>query len=93
MHIIENDHTARFLKYFRPLLNIMHERVKFYKLKLVLFCRPATLLKRDSSTDVLCEYCESFKNSFFYRTPPVAAFDHYLTHYCLVFTKRSDIFK
>ena len=21
-----------------------------------------------------CEYCEVFKNSFFYRTPPVAAF-------------------
>ena len=21
-----------------------------------------------------CEYCETFKNSFFYRTPPVAAF-------------------
>ena len=21
-----------------------------------------------------CEYCEVFKNSFFYKTPPVAAF-------------------
>ena len=36
--------------------------------------RSATLLKRDSNTGVfLCEICEIFKNTFFYRTPPVAA--------------------
>ena len=30
---------------------------------------------RCSSTYVFsCEYCEIFQNSFFYRTPPVAAF-------------------
>ena len=43
------------------------------KLKLQAF-RPATLLKRDSNTDVSCEYCETFKNSFFYKTPPVDVF-------------------
>ena len=30
--------------------------------------RPVTLLESG------CEYCEFFKNSFFYRTTPVAAF-------------------
>ena len=35
--------------------------------------RPATLLKKDSGTDVSCEFCEISKNTFFYRTPPVAA--------------------
>ena len=33
----------------------------------------ATLLKRDSNTDVFLRLCEFFKYSFFYRTPPVAA--------------------
>ena len=31
---------------------------------------PATLLKRDSGAG---EYCKIFKNTFFYRTPRVAA--------------------
>ena len=36
--------------------------------------RPVTLLKRDSSTGVfLWNLCEIFKNTFFYRTPLVAA--------------------
>ena len=35
--------------------------------------RPVTLLKTDSGTDVSSEYCRIFKNSFFYRTPLVAA--------------------
>ena len=35
--------------------------------------RPATLLKRDSITGVSCEYSKIFKNSFLYRTPPMAA--------------------
>ena len=34
--------------------------------------RPATLLKKDLGTDVLCEFCENFKNTFFLRTPPLA---------------------
>ena len=34
---------------------------------------PATLLKRDSNTGDFCKICEIFKNTFFYRTPPVAA--------------------
>ena len=34
--------------------------------------RSETLLKRDSGIEVFCEFCEIFKNSFFYRTPPVA---------------------
>ena len=29
--------------------------------------------KKDSSTGAPCGYCEIFKNSFFYRTPPVTA--------------------
>ena len=35
----------------------------------------ATLWKRDSGTGVLCEFCEISKNTFFYRTPLVAAFE------------------
>ena len=35
--------------------------------------RPATLLKRDSNTGMLCEYCEIFKKTFLCRTPTVAA--------------------
>ena len=36
--------------------------------------RLATLLKTDSKTGVFsCEIWELFKNTFFYRTPPVAA--------------------
>ena len=35
---------------------------------------PATLLKKRLPTQMFpCEYCEIFKNSFFYRTPRVAA--------------------
>ena len=32
-----------------------------------------TLLKRDSNTGGFSDYYETFKNSYFYRTPPVAA--------------------
>ena len=35
----------------------------------------ATLLKSDSDRGVFREYCEVFKNSFFYRAPPVAPFE------------------
>ena len=34
---------------------------------------PATLIKRDSSRSVLCEFCETFKNNFFHKTPPMTA--------------------
>ena len=37
--------------------------------------RPTTLLKRDSNTCFSCEHCKIFKNTFFYRTPLVAASD------------------
>ena len=33
--------------------------------------RSATLSKRDSTQVFPCEVCEIFKNTFFYRTPPV----------------------
>ena len=33
----------------------------------------ATLLKRDSDSGVFCEYRESLKKSFFYRTHPALA--------------------
>ena len=39
-------------------------------------CRPQTsnFLKRDTLAQVFsCEFCEFFKNTFFYRTTPVAA--------------------
>ena len=40
----------------------------------LLALRAATLLKRVFKTRVFyCEYCEIFKNSFFYRTPLMAA--------------------
>ena len=35
--------------------------------------RTATLLKGASNIGVSCEICEIVKNTFFYRTPPVAA--------------------
>ena len=36
--------------------------------------RAASLLKKETSTQVFsCEYCEIFKNSFFYGTAPGAA--------------------
>ena len=35
--------------------------------------RPITLLKRDSTQVLSCEIYVNFKNSFFYRTPPVVA--------------------
>ena len=37
--------------------------------------RPATLLKRKSNTGVFLWTLRNFKNTFFYRTPPLAAFD------------------
>ena len=35
--------------------------------------RPVTLLKKDPNTGVFCEICEILKNTFFYRTPLLAA--------------------
>ena len=40
------------------------------KLQVVRF---TALLKRDSNTGAFCEYCEIYKNDFFYRTPPAVA--------------------
>ena len=35
--------------------------------------RPATLLKKETQAQMLsCEVCKIFKNTFSYRTPPVA---------------------
>ena len=34
---------------------------------------PATLIKNSSGAGVSCEYCKMFQNTFFYRTPSVAA--------------------
>ena len=37
---------------------------------------PATLLKKESLKQVFsCEFCEIFKNTVSYRTPPVAAYE------------------
>ena len=39
--------------------------------------RPETLLKRDSNKGLFSyQYCKIFKNSIFYRLPPVAAFEY-----------------
>ena len=35
--------------------------------------RPSTLSKRDSGTGVSREFCEFFKNTYFYKMPLVAA--------------------
>ena len=49
----------------------------FFLIKLQAF-RP----EKETPTQVFsCEYCEIFKNTFFYRTPPVAAF---LLSYCFL---------
>ena len=40
-------------------------------------------LKKDSGTGFSCEFCEIFKNIFFYRTPPVAASELKLAKVCL----------
>ena len=38
-----------------------------------LYCKACNFIKKETPKQVLsCEYCEIFKNSFFYRTPPVA---------------------
>ena len=58
------------LKYFAMFIgktlcwSIFSIQLKAFKL--------ATLLKRDSNPGVFQEYCEIFKNSFFYRIPLVA---------------------
>ena len=40
----------------------------------LLIQRPATLLKKQTLAQVFsCEFCEISKNTFFHRTPPVAA--------------------
>ena len=39
-----------------------------------LFSRSVTSLKKETVAQLFsCEFCEIFKNSFFYKTPPVAA--------------------
>ena len=37
--------------------------------------QPATSLRENLTQMFSCEYCETFKNSFFYKTPLVAAFE------------------
>ena len=40
-----------------------------------------SLFQKETSAEVFsCEYCQIFKNSFFYRTPPVAASVSYKGH-------------
>ena len=46
--------------------------------------RPATLLKRHSNTGVFLWNCKSFKNTFFYRTPLVAASEQIQDHISVV---------
>ena len=41
--------------------------------------RLATFLKSDFNTGVSCGYCRTFKNTFYYTTPPVSASDSLLT--------------
>ena len=44
--------------------------------------RPATLFKETPAQVFPCKFCESFKNTYFYRTPPVAASDKTTTSIC-----------
>ena len=39
--------------------------------------RPATSLKKTPTQMLYCKYCEIFKKSFLYRTPPVVASNSY----------------
>ena len=40
--------------------------------------RPTNVLKEAPTQVFSCEFCENFKNTFFYRTPPKAASGHHL---------------
>ena len=45
-----------------------------------------TLFKKETQAQVFsCEFCEIFKNTFFYRKPPVAASD------CLCFPENEKV--
>ena len=62
-----------FLKISRNLQGSTCARVYFNKV-----CRPQAenFIKKEALAQVFsCEFCEIFKNNFFYRTPPVAASD------------------
>ena len=61
-----------FLKNF-AMISGKHLGWSFFLIKLQDF-RRTTLLKGDSNLGVFVEYCEVFKNSFFYRRLLVAAF-------------------
>ena len=41
------------------------------------------LFKKDSSTGAFCEFCKISKNTFSYRTPPVAASDSFSICQCI----------
>ena len=53
--------------------------------------RPATLLQRKTPTQVFsCKFLETFKNTFFDRTPPLAASElYYSSRHSKVFLKMS----
>ena len=57
-----------------PILTGKHLYWDLFLIRLLAF-RPATFLKRDSNASVSSGYYKLFKNSIFYRTPPVAASD------------------
>ena len=41
------------------------------------FDQACNFIKKETLAQVFsCKFCENFKNIFFYRTPPVAAFVH-----------------
>ena len=52
--------------------NICVELSFLIKLQVI---RPAALLKRDSNTNVSCEYCEIFRNTYFEEHLQTAAFE------------------
>ena len=75
------------LMILNSLMYYLHSKKKINSIAL----RPATLLEKESPAQVFsCEICEIFKNTFFYRTPLVAAsemipdcefFSFTITHY------------
>ena len=48
---------------------------------LKLYLTPAALLKKRLAQVFSCEFCDIFKNSVFYRTPPVVASVRYILHF------------
>ena len=61
---------------FLKISQILQEKTLAWSLFLIKLqaLRPETFLKKTPTKVFYCEICESFKNTFFYRKPPVSVF-------------------